>query len=229
MFLKFGRIWYKIRGLTVPLPLRFVFRHCKYNEKFRYTNIYTQNLLLFATRFVGFDDAAFRGADEFEERIALGTLRNLLFDLVATVQVVQAALEEDAAGVVDLGDAFVRKAAARKPDLVDARETERVVAHDDVGREVLPQQRAALHHGVRPDVGPLVDGGVAADDHPVADVHFAGERHAVGDHAVAADDAVVPDVDVAPLKKVGMTIKAVITTRMSTPSVMNTFFIVSIF
>ena len=37
-----------------------------------------------------------------------------------------------------------KKAAARKPDLVDARETERVVAHDDVGREVLPQQRAAL-------------------------------------------------------------------------------------
>ena len=34
---------------------------------------------------------------------------------------------------------------------------------------------------------------------------------------------------VSPLKKVGMTIKAVITTRMSTPSVMNTFFIVSIF
>jgi len=34
---------------------------------------------------------------------------------------------------------------------------------------------------------------------------------------------------ISPLKKVGMTIKAVITTRMSTPSVMNTFFIVSIF
>ena len=42
-------------------------------------------------------------------------------------------MEQDAAGVVDLGDALGREPAARKPDLVDARETQRVVAHDHVG------------------------------------------------------------------------------------------------
>ncbi len=33
------------------------------------------------------------------------------------------------------------------------------------GRDVLSQQRAALNHDVVADMGPLVDGGVAADDH----------------------------------------------------------------
>ena len=103
MFLKFGRIWYKIRGLTVPLPLRFVFRHCKYNEKFRYTNIYTKFLLLFGLGFIGFDDSALRFADEFHQFVALGALRDLLFDLFAARHVVQSALEEDAAGVVNIG------------------------------------------------------------------------------------------------------------------------------
>jgi hypothetical protein len=63
---------------------------------------------------------------------------NFLQEKGIEAKAAQSSLEEDAAGVVDLVDAFVRKAAARKPDLVDARETERVVAHDDVGREVLP-------------------------------------------------------------------------------------------
>ena len=216
---------YERRGLSVPFPLRFVFRQRKYSEKIRYTNIYRKNFdarrasprrnggpprkagpphaaprnggsLLAAPRLVGFDDAAFRGADEPHERVALVALRHDALDLVAGGHVVQSALEEDAAGVVDLGDALLREAAARKSDLVDAGETERVVAHDDERRQVLPEQRAALDHRVFADVGPLVDGRVAADDHPVADVHLARERDAVGDDAVAAHHAVVADMGV---------------------------------
>ena len=51
---------------------------------------------------VGLDNAALRFADEPDESVAFGTLRNLFFDLLTAVQVVQAALEEDAAGVVNL-------------------------------------------------------------------------------------------------------------------------------
>ena len=83
-----------------------------------------------------------------------------------------------------------------RPIFVDAGEAQRIVADDDVGREVLTEERAALNHRVRTDVGPLVDGRMAADHDPVADMHLARERNAVGDDATAADHAVVAYVHV---------------------------------
>ncbi len=177
-----------------------VFRQRKYTNYFGYTNIYSDFFVAGGSRplsrFVGLDDAPFRFADEAHEVVAFGAPGHLPFDLVAAVHVVQSALEQDAAGIVDLGDAFRREAAAREADLVDAGEAQRVVADDDVGGQVLTEERAALNHRVRTDVGPLVDGRMAADHDPVADMHLARERNAVGDDATAADHAVVAYVHV---------------------------------
>lgn len=146
---------------------------------------------------VGLDDAALRRADELHEIVALGALGHRTLDLAAPVQIVQTALEQDTAGFVDFGDALGREAAARKPDFVDSGEAERIVADDDERRQVLPEEGAALNHGVRADAGPLVDGRVAADDDPVVDMDLASERNAVGDDAMAADDAIVADMDIS--------------------------------
>ena len=70
---------------------------------FLFSNLCVEKLFVFFVALrVGLDNAALRFADEPDESVAFGTLRNLFFDLLTAVQVVQAALEEDAAGVVNL-------------------------------------------------------------------------------------------------------------------------------
>ena len=82
----------------------FLFRHLF--GDFRhvlFSNLCVEKLFVFFVALrVGLDNAALRFADEPDESVAFGTLRNLFFDLLTAVQVVQAALEEDAAGVVNL-------------------------------------------------------------------------------------------------------------------------------
>ena len=77
---------------------------------------------LLPIRSVGLDDAALRGADEFEELVAVRTLRNRSLHLVAAVHVVQSALEEDAACLVDLVDALLREVAPAQSDFVRSEE-----------------------------------------------------------------------------------------------------------
>ena len=89
-------------------------------------------------------------------------MRNLLLDFVAAVQVVQAALEEDAAGVVDLGDALGREAAA--PQQAEAGDAPAPQA-DDVpelrvtGVTLTPMRFISLATGQRVFEGGLLPGG----------------------------------------------------------------------
>ena len=95
---------------------------------------------------------------------------------------------------MDRGDLLGRKAAAREPDLVYAGIVRLAVGNDDIGRDILPDKRTALYHGVVADMHPLVHGRMAAYDDPVADFDLAGERGAVGQHAMAAQNVVVSDM-----------------------------------
>ena len=54
-----------------------------------------------STRHVLLDDTSLRATDELDELVTLGSLGDLCLGLVATCLVVELALEEDAASVVD--------------------------------------------------------------------------------------------------------------------------------
>ena len=54
-----------------------------------------------SARHILLDHTSLRAADELDELIALGSLGNLGLGLVATCRVVELALEEDTAGVVE--------------------------------------------------------------------------------------------------------------------------------
>ena len=58
-------------------------------------------VLLLSTRLVLLDHAALRIADELNQVVALRALWELCLGLIATCLVVELALEQDAAGVVD--------------------------------------------------------------------------------------------------------------------------------
>ena len=60
------------------------------------------------------NDTSLRATDKLDEFVALGSLGNLGLGLVTTRHVVELALEEDAAGVVDRCDLLIAKATTRE-------------------------------------------------------------------------------------------------------------------
>ena len=71
-----------------------------------------------SSRHVLLNDTSLRAADELDKLVALGSLGNLGLSLVTTRHVVELALEEDAAGVVDRCDLLIAKPRRERPTLL---------------------------------------------------------------------------------------------------------------
>jgi len=152
-------------------------------------------VILFA--YVGFAYSALGRADESYQIVTLFRLLNARFDFVAAVHIVETALEEYAAGVVQFAYAFFGEVSAAQPHAVQSGITHGIVVHGDIGRNVLPYEGTALNHDVRSYVRPLMHCGMTSYDSPVAHLDFARERYAVGENAVIAHHVVVRYVDVS--------------------------------
>ena len=92
-------------------------------------------------------------------------------------------------------DLLRRESAAAHTDTVDTGE-DVFVRHGNEGRDVLPDQRAALNHRMFADAHPLMHGGMTSYHGPVAHLDLAGQRHAVGKDAVAAHHVIVGDMHI---------------------------------
>jgi hypothetical protein len=101
-------------------------------------------------------------------------LRKLLLCLVASVDVVQFALEEYATYLMDSHNLLVRESSARQSNLVETC-VMAIVRYCDVWWNILRYTRHTLDHGVVADMSPLVYGRVTAYYHPISHVYLSCE------------------------------------------------------
>ena len=108
---------------------------------------------------------------------------------------VHALLVDDAVGIVDVFDEFVRKSAAAQTDEVDAGIGDGLTAGYDVGGDVFAESAAALYHDVASDAAELVHEHGSADDGVVVDDDLSGKLGGIADDTVVTDGGIVGHVD----------------------------------
>src|SRR6516165_870000 len=138
--------------------------------------------------------AARGSVDEVDESADLGPLRGERGETLERVRQLQIRAIEDAVGLADVADLLFAEAAPLEALGVDAVRHGGVPRHHHVRGHVAREDRAAAEEGMCADLGELVYGGEAAEDHPVADLDVTAHGDAVGEHGVVADHAVVRDV-----------------------------------
>ena len=138
---------------------------------------------------VGFQDAAFRRADELYDFVAYLALGKLCHHDIACAAVVVAVLEEHPEDILYFAYLFGSEAAAAESDEVGSYEGDGETGGLYERRDVFRHKRTAAYHGMAADADELVYGRCATHDGPVAYFDFAGNM----DMAIAIRTAFLRD------------------------------------
>lgn len=140
------------------------------------------------------NDASLRTLYEVDDVLDfLGHLKVLLDFLDTFLQ--DALAVEQAISLVDVLDGLVAETTATQTDEVDAAIAGRLLAGNDVRRNILRETASALDHHVACDVTELMNENVGTDDGVVIYNHLAGKLGRVTDNQAAAQLAVVSHVN----------------------------------
>ena len=140
------------------------------------------------------DDAAARASDEVDDVAYLGSHFHFGLNLVEGVGCVQAALVDEAVGIVDGLDGLVGEAAAAQAHNVQSGVADGLASGDDIGRDVLAEAASALDHAISAHAAELMHQHVGTDDGVVVDDNLAGHLGGVADDAAVAYQGIVGHV-----------------------------------
>lgn len=140
------------------------------------------------------DDASLRTLYEVDDVLDFLSHLKILLDFLDTFLQDTLAVEQ-AISLVDILDGLVAETTATQTDEVDAAIAGRLLAGNDVRRNILRETATALDHHVACDVAELMNENVGADDGVVIYNHLAGKLGRVTDNQAAAQLAVVSHVN----------------------------------